>query len=119
MKINRSDIKIRSARLFFRNKMIDTNLSIDENSCLITNSPDFSCLKSSYILRLLSMSCRSFLSMDRRVMLDILLKTINPDFVCLRETWLNPIIENQEVLISQSLSIQSQSDRKLGPHGVS
>ena len=50
-------------------------------------------------------------------MLDILLKTINPDIVCLTETCLNPIIGNQEVLISQSYSIQSQSDRKLGPHG--
>ena len=40
--IKRSDIKIRSARLFFRNKMIDTNLSIEENSCLLTNSPEFS-----------------------------------------------------------------------------
>ena len=37
LNINRSDIKIRSARLFFRNKMIDTNLTI-ENSCLLTNS---------------------------------------------------------------------------------
>ena len=42
MNTNRSDIKIRSARLFFRNKMIDTNLSIEENSRLLTNSPDFS-----------------------------------------------------------------------------
>ena len=42
MNINRSDIKIRSARQFFRNKMIDTNLSIEENSCLLTNSPKFS-----------------------------------------------------------------------------
>ena len=42
MNINRSDIKIRSARLFFRNTMIDTNLSIEENSCLLTNSPEFS-----------------------------------------------------------------------------
>ena len=50
-------------------------------------------------------------------MLDILLKTINPDIVCLTETWLNPIIENQEVLISQSYSVQSRSDRKHGPHG--
>ena len=50
-------------------------------------------------------------------MLDILLKTINPDIVCLTETWLNPIIEKQKVLISQSYSIQSRSDRKLGPHG--
>ena len=50
-------------------------------------------------------------------MLDVLLKTINPDVVCLTETWLNPIIENQEVLNSKSYSVQSQSDRKLGPHG--
>ena len=50
-------------------------------------------------------------------MLDILLKTINPDIVCLTETWLNPVIGNQEVLISQSCSIQSRSDRKLGLHG--
>ena len=50
-------------------------------------------------------------------MLDILLKIINPDIVCLTETWLNPIIENQEVLISQSYSIQSRSDRKPGPYG--
>ena len=42
MNIKRSDIKIRSARLFFRNKMIDTNLSIEENSCLLMNSPKFS-----------------------------------------------------------------------------
>ena len=42
MNINRSDLKIRSARLFFRNKMIDTNLSIEENSCLLRNSPEFS-----------------------------------------------------------------------------
>ena len=42
LNINRSDIKIRSARLFFRKKMIDTNLSIEENSCLLTNSPEFS-----------------------------------------------------------------------------
>ena len=49
-------------------------------------------------------------------MLAILLKTINPDIVCLTETWLNPINENQEVIISQSYSIQSRSDRKLGPH---
>ena len=33
--INRSDIQIRSARLFFRNRMIDTNLSIEENGCLL------------------------------------------------------------------------------------
>ena len=51
-------------------------------------------------------------------MLDILLKIYNRDIVCLTETWLNPIIENQEVLISQSYSIQSRSDRKIGPHGV-
>ena len=38
--------------------------------------------------------------MDRQVMLDILLKTPNPDIVGLTETWLNPLIENQEVLIS-------------------
>ena len=38
--------------------------------------------------------------MDRQVMLDILLKAPNPDIVCLTETWLNPLIENQEVLIS-------------------
>ena len=50
-------------------------------------------------------------------MLHILLKTINPDMVCLTETWLNSIIENQEVLFSQSYSIQSRSDNKLGPHG--
>ena len=97
--------------------MIDTNLSIEENSCLLTNSPEFSRQQSSKILRVLSLNCCSLLSMDRRVMLDILLKTINPDIVCLTETWLNPIIGNQEVLISQSYSIQSQSDRKLGPHG--
>ena len=42
LNINRSDIKIRSARLFFKNKMIDTNLSIEANSCLLTNSSDFS-----------------------------------------------------------------------------
>ena len=47
---------------------------------------------------------------------DILLKIIIPVIVCLTETWLNPIIENQEVLISQSYSIQSRSDRKFGPH---
>ena len=46
-------------------------------------------------------------------MLDILLKTINPDNVGLTETWLIPIIENQEVLISQSYSILSKSDREL------
>ena len=117
MNINRSDIKIRSARLFFRNKIIDTNLSIEEKSCLLTKSPDFSWLQSSKVLRVLSLNCRSLLSMYRRVMLDILLKTICPDIVCLTETWLNPIIENQEVLISQSYSIQSRSDRKLGPRG--
>ena len=50
-------------------------------------------------------------------MLDILLKTINPDIGCLTETWLNPIIGNQQELISQSYSIQSRSDRKLGQHG--
>ena len=50
-------------------------------------------------------------------MLVILLKIINPDIVCHTETWLNPIIENQEVLISKSYSIQSRSDRKLGPQG--
>ena len=50
-------------------------------------------------------------------MLDILLKIINPDIVCLTENWLNPFIGNQEVLISQSYSIQSRSDRKFGPHG--
>ena len=42
LNMNRSDIKIRSTRLFFRNKMIDTNLSIEENSCLLTNCPEFS-----------------------------------------------------------------------------
>ena len=42
MNANRSDFKIRSARLFFRKKMIDTNLSKEENSRLLTNSPDFS-----------------------------------------------------------------------------
>ena len=45
--------------------------------------------------------------------LDILLKTINPDIVCLSETWLKPIIENQEILISQSYSIQSRSQNTL------
>ena len=68
-------------------------------------------------MRVPSLNCRSLLSMDRRVMLDILLKTIYPDIVCLTETWLNPIIENQELLISQSYSIQSRSEKKLGPHG--
>ena len=34
-------------------------------------------------------------------MLDILLKTIDPEIVCLTETWLNPIIGSQEVLNSQ------------------
>ena len=38
--------------------------------------------------------------MDRQVMSDIFLKTPNPDIVCLTETWLKPLIENQEVLIS-------------------
>ena len=42
MRINRSDITIRSARLFLSKKMIDTNLSIEENSRLLANSPDSS-----------------------------------------------------------------------------
>ena len=115
LNINSSDIKIRSARLFFRNKMDDTNLSIEENKCLLTNSPEFSRLQLCKILRVLSLNCRSLLIMDRRVMLDTLLKTINPDIVFFTENWLNPFIENQEVLISQSYAIQSRSDRKLGP----
>ena len=40
--------------------------------------------------------------MDRLVKLDILLKTINHDIVCLTETWLDPIIEKQEILNSKS-----------------
>ena len=111
LNMNRSDIKIRSASLFFRNKMIDTYLFIEENSCLLKNSPEFSWLQSSKFLRVLSLNCPSLLSMDRLVMLDIILKTIHPDIVCLTETWLNQINENQEALISQSYSIQSQSDR--------
>ena len=42
MKINDSDIKSRSARLFLGNKMIDTNLSKEENIHLVTNCPDSS-----------------------------------------------------------------------------
>ena len=58
MNIKLSDIKIRSARLFFRNKMIDTNLSTEENSRLVTNSPDFTRLQSNKTLRVLSLNCR-------------------------------------------------------------
>ena len=63
------------------------------------------------------MNCRSILTIDCRMNLDILLREHNIDILCLTETWLTDESRNSEIFLNRQYFAQSEKDRKVGTHG--
>ena len=63
------------------------------------------------------MNCRSILTIDRRMNLNILLREHDIDILCLTETWLTDEVRNSEIFLNRQYFVQSRNDRKVGTHG--
>ena len=63
------------------------------------------------------MNCRSILTIDRRMNLNILLREHDIDILCLTETWLTDEVRNSEIFLNRQYFVQSRKDRKVGTHG--
>ena len=63
------------------------------------------------------MNCRSILTIDRRMNLDILLREHNIDILCLTETLLTDEVKNSEIFLNRQYFVQSRKNRKVGTHG--
>ena len=55
--------------------------------------------------------------MQRRVKLDILLRRVDPDIICLTETWFDSNINDCEVFLNSKYQKQKGTDGQIGTHG--
>ena len=65
----------------------------------------------------MSINCRSFLTIERKIKLDNLLRIHQPDIVALSEIRSVKHVENTAVFCTNVSEVTHLSDRKNGPHG--
>ena len=82
-----------------------------------SDNPTIMTREEKQVLRIGLLNCRSILTTDRTMNLDVLREEYDLDAICLKKTLQTDEVRNSEICSFQQIFGQLRRDRKVGTHG--
>ena len=70
------------------------------------------------VIRIALQKCRSLLTMQRRMKLDILLRKVDPGIMCFTKTWFDSGVNDCKIFLNRNYQMQKRTDGQTGTDGV-